>query len=82
MMDVDEAGYNEEEETLDEEFELETSEEDGFTEKSLEKRDFQSVLDLGGKEPADLNNILWRLGTRSFRPKSPARFLFRGKHIS
>jgi hypothetical protein len=44
--------------------ELETSEEDGFTEKSLEKRDFQSVLDLGGKEPADLNNILWRLGTR------------------
>ena len=41
---------NEEEETLDGEFELETSEKDGFTEESPEKRYFQSVLNLGGKE--------------------------------
>ena len=47
---MDEAGDNEAEETLDGEFELETSEEDGFTEESPEKRVFQSVLNLGGKE--------------------------------
>ena len=44
---MDEAGDNEEDETLDGEFELETSEEDGFTEEKPENRDLQSVLNLG-----------------------------------
>jgi hypothetical protein len=47
---VDEAGDNEEEATLDGEFEFETSKEDGVTDESTEKRDFQSVPDLRGKE--------------------------------